>query len=40
MYSKDSGTSWATVARNVHPSGSSEYTIHDFNWYDWSMFMY
>ena len=32
MYSQDLGTLWAIVARNVHPLGSSEYTIHDFNW--------
>ena len=33
MYSEDSGTSWATVAQNVHRQGSSEYTVNDFSWY-------
>jgi len=32
MYSENSGVSWATVARNVHPYGSSQYRTYDFNW--------
>jgi len=32
MYSKNSGVSWATIARNVHPPGFSQYRTFDFNW--------
>ena len=32
MYSENSGVSWATVAQNVHPPGSSQYRTYDYNW--------
>ena len=33
MYSKDSGATWGTVARNVHPLGSSSgYRMYDYIW--------